>query len=81
MKFTQLDKRIWVKGLTLECPMNGYALPDCPLNALRHLPTAQVNHTLNHLTDYHINSLVNIHQHCYAERVKARSHARESRLH
>lgn len=70
MEFTTQDERIWIKGLTLECPMMGKALPDCPLNALRHLPIAQVNHTVNHLTDKQVNSIVKIHQQCYTARLK-----------
>jgi hypothetical protein len=69
MKFTPLDKRIWIKGLTLECPM-GEALHDCPLNALRHLPLRQMNDTINHLPDSRVDDIVHIHEHCYRERLK-----------
>ncbi len=68
MQFTPLDKRIWIKGLTLECPL-GKALEDCPLNALRHLPVAQMNRTINNLTDDQVNSIVAIHQHCDRDRL------------
>ncbi|VGO21744.1 hypothetical protein [Pontiella sulfatireligans] len=70
MEFTPLDKRIWTKGLVLECP-HGKALDDCPLNALRHLPANQVNRTINGLTDQQVDSIVTIHQHCYQERLAA----------
>lgn len=70
MKFTQLDKRIWIKGLTLECPF-GKALDDCPLNALRHLPMVQMNMTINNLSDEQVDSIVSIHKECYHLRLKA----------
>lgn len=69
MKFTALDKRIWIKGLTLECPL-GIALPDCPLNTLRHLPAMQMNTTINNLEDKQVEAIVHIHQYCYQERLK-----------
>lgn len=65
-----IDKRIWIKGLTLECPL-GQALEDCPLNALRNLPVAQMNATINTLSDKQVNSIVSIHHHCYHDRLKA----------
>lgn len=70
MKFTRINKRIWIKGLTLECPL-GQALHDCPLNALRHLPVAQMNNTINNLSDQQVDSIVSIHKQCYHERLKA----------
>ncbi|VGO17531.1 hypothetical protein PDESU_06128 [Pontiella desulfatans] len=74
MKFTALDKRIWIKGLTLECPL-GQAIDECPLNALRHLPVVQLNDTINGLTDMQVNAIVNIHHHCYHDRIKELKHA------
>lgn len=70
MQFTLIDKRIWIKGLTLECPL-GQAVDTCPLNALRHLPVAQMNHTINNLIDEKVNAIMSIHKHCYHERLKA----------
>jgi hypothetical protein len=70
MKFTPNDKRTWIKGLTIECPL-GQALDDCPLNALRHLPVAQMNHTINALSDIKVDSIMAIHKHCYHDRLKA----------
>lgn len=70
MKFTPLDKRIWIKGLTLECPL-GEPLHDCPLNALRHLPVEQMNQTINSISDEQVDSIVEIHQQCFHDRLKA----------
>jgi hypothetical protein len=69
MEFTPLDKRIWVKGLTLECPLE-QTTDECPLNALRHLPVAQMNTTINSLTDVQVDAIVKIHHHCYHDRLK-----------
>ena len=70
MKFTALDKRIWIKGLTLECPL-GRALDDCPLNALRHLPVSQMNTTINNLNDEQVDTIIAIHRECFHARLKA----------
>lgn len=69
MKFTPLDKRIWIKGLTLECPL-GSALDDCPLNAIRHLPAEQMNRTINNLSDEQVQKITRIHQQCYTDRMR-----------
>ncbi|MDZ8119273.1 hypothetical protein [Pontiella agarivorans] len=69
MKFTPLNKRIWIKGLTLECPFSN-APDDCPLNALRHLPAEQMNQTINNLSDDHVDNIVKIHQQCYSDRTR-----------
>ncbi len=70
MKHSKLNKKIWIKGLTLECPM-GEALDDCPLNALRHLPVSQMNATINDLSDKQVTTIVKVHHHCYHERLAA----------
>jgi hypothetical protein len=70
-----LDKRIWVKGLSLECPL-GEALDDCPLNGLRQLPSSLINHTINNLVDEQIHNIIHVHQHCLAERLNAIKHSK-----
>ncbi len=70
--FTSLDRRIWVKGLTLECPL-GEPVAECPLNPLRHLPVAQMNHTINGLSDKQVDAIVKIHTQCYQSRKKQRA--------
>lgn len=74
MKFSALDKRIWIKGLALECPL-GKAIDDCPLNCLRHLPVAQMNSAINRLTDLQVGCIVTIHHHCYQERLRDLAYA------
>ena len=72
MKTTPLEnnKRVWVKGLVLECPLHK-AMDDCPLNALRHLPVAQMNKTVNRLSDKRIENIIDIHKECFGERVQS----------
>lgn len=70
MRFTALDQRIWIKGLTVECPLIE-PMNDCPLNALRHLPLAQMNIAINGLSDKQVDSIATIHQHCHHDRLKA----------
>ena len=66
------DKRIWVKGLVVQCPLHT-ALEDCPLNALRHLPLAQMNAAINRLSDEQIDAIVDIHRQCFHERISKAS--------
>lgn len=68
MKFKVRDKRIWIKGLTLECPL-GIPDRDCPLNALRPLPVTQMNKTINSLTDEQVESIFKIHRQCYKDNI------------
>ena len=75
MKFSALDKRIWIKGLTLECPL-GDPVDDCPLNCLRGLPVAQMNTAINNLTDMQVSCIVTIHHHCFQERLRDIKHAK-----
>ncbi len=72
MKFTSLDKRVYVKGLALECPL-GTPADECPLNGLRGLPAAQMNRTINNLTDEQVDSIFSIHRHCFVQRTKGRA--------
>ena len=74
MKSTALNRRIWIKGLAMECPL-GKAAEDCPLNGLRHLPVSQMNAAINSLTDMQVNCIVTIHNYCYHERLREVKHA------
>ena len=69
MKIKYPDDRTWLKGLAVECPL-GKALPCCPLNGLRNLPTLQIKHIVGQLSDQQVNAAIKSHQHCFEERVK-----------
>jgi hypothetical protein len=73
MPFNKFDKRIWLKGLVMECPA-GEPLHDCPLNGMRSLPITQINHTINDLSDEKVDAIINIHKHCFHDRTKAMEH-------
>ena len=63
MENRALDRRVWIKGLAVECPL-GKALSDCPLNDTRTLATAQMNHIINNQSDRKVHALYKHHQHC-----------------
>ena len=62
-----LNKRIWIKGLTMQCP-HGTPARDCPLNGLRSLPLMQANNVINEMSDHQVNSYLKSHRHCYNHR-------------
>ena len=59
-----LDRRVWIKGLAIECPL-GKPLSDCPLNETRTLPVAQMSHAINSQPNHKVNALYKHHQHCF----------------
>ena len=63
MENKALNKRVWIKGLAVECPL-GKPLSDCPLNEARMMPTAQMNHAINSQPGHKLNALYKHHQHC-----------------
>jgi len=64
------NKRIWIKGLVMECP-HGKPTHDCPLNALRHLPIAEANRIINDMPDSSVNGYLHTHRQCYNHRLKS----------
>ena len=62
-------KRIWIKGLVMECP-HGTPVQDCPLNGLRGLPIHEANSVINGLSDQQANDYMKIHRKCYHHRLK-----------
>ena len=69
MKRKSLSKKVWIKGLIVECPM-GEPLHDCPLNSLRGLPLAQVNTIVNELSETSLKTLITDHNACFNHRMK-----------
>jgi len=64
------NKRIWIKGLVMECP-HGVPAYDCPLNALRHLPIAEANRVINNMPESSVNGYLLSHRQCYNHRLKS----------
>lgn len=69
MRTKYSDERTWLKGLAVECPLDK-ALPSCPLNGLRNLPTIQIRHIVRKMSDQQVNAAIKSHQHCFDERTK-----------
>ena len=66
------NKRIWIKGLVMECP-HGTPVMDCPLNGLRNLPIHEANSVINGLSDKQANDYMETHRTCYNHRLKKQS--------
>jgi hypothetical protein len=69
MKIEDPNERTWLKGLAVECPF-GEALPSCPLNGLRNLPTLQIKHIIGRMSDRQIHTAIETHRQCYKERLE-----------
>ena len=69
MKTKDPSERTWLKGLAVECPF-GKALPSCPLNGLRNLPTLQIKHIIGRMSDRQIHTAIETHRQCYKERLE-----------
>ena len=70
MKTEDPDERTWLKGLAVGCPL-GKALPSCPLNGLRNLPTSQIKHIIRQMRDKQVHAAIQAHQYCFKERTAA----------
>jgi hypothetical protein len=68
MKRKDPDERTWLKGLAVECP-HGKAVPSCPLNGLRNLPTIQIRHIVGQMSDKQVHEAIKSHQHCFSQRL------------
>lgn len=69
MKTEDPDERTWLKGLAVECPL-GKALPSCPLNGLRNLPTVQIRPVIRQMSDQQVHAAIQSHQQCFKERTE-----------
>ena len=65
--FTTRDKKIWIKGLLVDCPL-GKPLKDCPANSLRSLPIDQFAEIVNKMTKKQINCIIEYHENCCRKR-------------
>ena len=72
MESTTLGRRVWIKGLAVECPL-GKALNDCPLNEARMLPVEQMSHVINNQSSGKVKAVYEHHQHCFRIRSTIRS--------
>ena len=63
----ELNNKIWIKGLTMECP-HGTAARNCPLRQLRGLTEMDANRTIDEMDDREVSECLSEHRKCYAER-------------
>ncbi len=69
MNVELMNKRIWVKGILVECPL-GKPLTDCPANALRNLPLEELIKAVNDMTADQLEMVIKYHNDCMEERLK-----------
>ena len=69
MNVELMKKRIWVKGILVECPF-GKSLSDCPANALRNLPLEELRKAVNNMTEGQLEMVIKYHNGCMEERLK-----------
>lgn len=67
MRLKDPDERTWLKGLAVECPL-GQAVPSCPLNGLRNLPSSQIRHIVALMSDDQVHAAIESHSKCFRER-------------
>ncbi|MFC1461748.1 hypothetical protein ACFLQR_04445 [Verrucomicrobiota bacterium] len=69
MDLTNRDKRIWVKGILVDCPV-GKPLESCPASKIRGLPLPNLIATVNSMSDRQIDAIIKYHENCAKERDK-----------
>ena len=61
------DKRTWVKGILLDCPLDK-PMPDCPGNILRGLSLAEFVRVVNNMSERKLDAIITYHETCMSER-------------
>ena len=70
MNVELMNKRIWVKGILVECPF-GNSLSNCPANALRNLPLEELIRAVNNMSEDQLEMVIKYHNDCMEERLKS----------
>lgn len=65
----RLNNKIWIKGLTMECP-HKTAARNCPMRQLRGLTEMDANRTIDEMDDREVSTLLSMHRQCYDRRLK-----------
>ncbi len=65
--FTLRDKKIWIKGLLVDCPL-GRPLKGCPANTLRNLPIDQFAKIVKQMSEDQIDCIIEYHEKCCRKR-------------
>ena len=61
------DKKTWVKGLVIHCPM-GDSVKDCPANEIRLHPIRKRLRIVDEMSESDIEQIIDYHLKCLAER-------------
>ncbi len=67
MEYKLRDKRTWVKGILVDCPL-GTPLEHCPANKIRDLPLPELVGVVNGLSDGQIDAIIAHHEDCLKQR-------------
>lgn len=69
MNSNNRDKRVWVKGLLVDCPV-GRPLESCPASKIRGLPLPNLVSAVNRMSDRKIDAIIKYHENCARKRNK-----------
>lgn len=67
MEYKLRDKRAWVKGVLVECPL-GTPLESCPANKVRGLPLPELVRIVNEMPDEQLDVIIAYHENCLKQR-------------
>ncbi len=70
MEYKLRDKRTWVKGILVDCPL-GTPLETCPANNIRSLPLTELVRIVNGFSDEQLDSVLTHHEACLKQRETA----------
>ena len=67
MEYKLRDKRTWVKGIVVDCPV-GTALESCPASNIRRLPLPELVEIVNGLNAKKLDAIIEHHENCLKQR-------------
>jgi len=67
MEYKLRDKRAWVKGILVDCPL-GTPLDSCPANEIRSLPVHELVKIVNGISNEQLDAIIAHHENCLKER-------------
>jgi len=67
MKFEAIDKRLWLKVLSVGCSL-GSPLAGCPLAEVRELELAERLSAVDDMTDQRVDTVIGHHLRCFSDR-------------
>jgi hypothetical protein len=67
MEYKLRDKKTWVKGILVDCPL-GTPLDSCPANKIRTLPVHELTKIVNGLPNDQLDAIIEHHENCLKQR-------------